>query len=268
MRNKGFFWLLTTVLIAVSIYQLSFTFVTFNVEGKADKEAERKVAALMETAKQNNGVAVLPNGEEVNFNEPEAFEIAKSTFVNQILTEKATKKVYPIIGSNFQDVKNRSLAFGLDLVGGMSVTLEVSVPELVYSYARNPRDLKFKKPYDAALDEYHTKGTDFLTAFVNNFKKENGQDALIVRELNIEDLDGLDRNSSNEQVVLTLKNTIKKSMNGVEQIMERRINQFGVAQPNIQKDESSNRIYIELPGVQDEATVVSRLKSTDRKSVV
>jgi len=262
MRNKGFFWLLTIVLITVSVYQLSFTFVTFNVEGKADKEAERKVTALMETAKQNNGVAVLPNGEEVNFNEPEAFEIAKSTFVNQILTEKATKKVYPIIGSNFQDVKNRSLAFGLDLVGGMSVTLEVSVPELVYSYARNPRDLKFKKPYDAALDEYHTKGTDFLTAFVNNFKKENGQDALIVRELNIEDLDGLDRNSSNEQVVLTLKNTIKKSMNGVEQIMERRINQFGVAQPNIQKDESSNRIYIELPGVQDEATVVSRLKST------
>lgn len=262
MRNKGFFWLLTIVLIAVSIYQLSFTFVTFNVEAKAEKEAQRQTLALMETAKQTGNVVELPNGEEVNFNEPEAFELAKSAFVNQILTDKASKKVYPIIGSNFQDVKNRSLAFGLDLVGGMSVTLEVSIPELIYSYARNPRDIKFKKPYDAALNEYHSKGTDFLTAFVSQFKKVNGNDALVVRELNIEDLDGLDRSSSNEQVVKVLNETIKKSMSGIEKIMERRINQFGVAQPNIQKDESSNRIYIELPGVQDEATVVNRLKST------
>ncbi len=262
MRNKGFFWFLTALLVAVSIYQLSFTFVTFNVEGKADKEAERKTKALMETAKQNGNIAVLPNGEEVNFNEPEAFEIAKSAMVNEILSKKATQKVYPIIGSNFQDVKNKSLAFGLDLVGGMSVTLEVSIPELVHSYARNPRDLKFKKPYEAALGEHQTKGTDFLTAFIANFKKINGNDALIVKELNIEDLDGLDRTSSNEEVAVALKNTIKKSMSGIEQIMERRINQFGVSQPNIQKDEATNRIYIELPGVQDEATVVNKLKST------
>lgn len=260
MRNKGFFWFLTALLIAVSVYQLSFTFVTSNVEGKADKEAERKVLALKETAKENNNIAMLPNGEEVNFNEPEAMELAKSAFVNEILSQKADKKVF--LGSNFQEVKNRSLAFGLDLVGGMSVTLEVSIPELVHSYARNPRDLKFRKPYEAALAEYQNKGTDFLTSFISNFKKENGENALIVKELNIEDLDGLTRNSSNEEVITVLKSTIKKSMSGIEQIMERRINQFGVSQPNIQKDEATNRIYIELPGVQDEATVVNRLKST------
>lgn len=262
MRNKGFFWFLTALLIAVSVYQLSFTFVTFKVEGKADKEAQRKTLALMEEAKQNDNIATLPNGSEVNFNEPESFEIAKSAIVNEILSKKATQKVYPIIGSSFQDVKNKSLAFGLDLVGGMSVTLEVSIPELVYSYARNPRDLKFKKPYEAALADYQNKGVDFLTSFVSNFKKSNGDDALIVKELNIEDLDGLDRKSTNEEVIIVLKNTIKKSMSGIEQIMERRINQFGVSQPNIQKDEATNRIYIELPGVQDEATVVNRLKST------
>lgn len=261
MRNKGFFWFLTLLLVAVSIYQLSFTFVTANVEGKADQEAERKTKALIETAKDHGNIATLPNGEEVDFARPESYEIAKSAYVNEILTKKATEKV-GFFGSNFQSVKSKSLAFGLDLVGGMSVTLEVSTPELVYSYARNPRDLRFKKPYDAALEEHLTKGTEFLPAFISHFKKMNGESALIVRDLNIEDLDGLDRNSSNEDVALVLQNTIKKSMSGIEQIMERRINQFGVAQPNIQKDESTNRIYIELPGVQDEATVVSRLKST------
>ena len=151
MRNKGFFWFLTIVLVAVCVYQLSFTWVSNSVEAKAEKEAVFRVEDLKKEAQKNNGKAFLPNGTEVDFGNPETYELAKAAYVNQILKEKSSDKVYPIIGSNFQDVKNRSLAFGLDLVGGMSVTLEVSVPELVKSMARNPRDSKFKKPYEAAL---------------------------------------------------------------------------------------------------------------------
>lgn len=262
MRNKGFFWGLTILLLAVCVYQLSFTFVSFNVEGKADKTADKKVNALMEAAKKDGNIAILPNGEKVDFNEPESQELAKAAYVNQILSDKADKKVYPIIGSNFQEVKNKSLAFGLDLVGGMSVTLEVSVADLMKSYARDPRDLNFKKPFDAAVKEHNEVGTDFMEAFMRDFRKMNGSDAKLVKFLNIEDLDGLNRNSTNEEVVNSIQGTIKKSMAGISQIMENRINQFGVAQPNIQKDEANNRIYIELPGVQDETTVVNRLKST------
>ncbi len=153
------------------------------------------------------------------------------------------------------------MAFGLDLVGGMSVTLEISVPELVKSMARNPRDIRFKKPYEKALAIHNTKGGDFIDLFISEFKKYNG-DALVVRELAITEIDELNKNSSNSQVANYLKAKVASSMEGVEQIMSKRINQFGVAQPNIQKENGTNRIYIELPGVQDESTVAEKLQST------
>ena len=261
MRNKGFFWFLTILLSAVCVYQLSFTFVSNSVEKKAEKEAVFRVEELKKEASKNSGLAVLPNGTEVDFNDPEAYELAKSAYVNLILQEKGSQAVYPLLGSNFQQVKNRSMAFGLDLVGGMSVTLEISVPELVKSMARNPRDIRFKKPYEKALAIHNAKGGDFIDLFASEFKSYNG-DALIVRELSITEIDELNKNSSNSQVVSYLKAKVASSMEGVEQIMSKRINQFGVAQPNIQKENGTNRIYIELPGVQDEATVAQKLQST------
>lgn len=261
MRNKGFFWFLTVLLTIVCVYQLSFTWVTSNEEKKAEKEALFLVDSLRNEAKSNNNIGLLPNGEEVDFSKPESEELAKAAFINQVLKSKADAPIYPVLGSNFQQVKARSLAFGLDLVGGMSVTLEVSVPDLIKSFARNPRDSKFKKPFESAYNEHINKGGDFIDLFVKYFKQYNGN-ALIVKELDFDEIEGLDNNSSNAKVVSVFRDKVKGSMNGVEQIMSKRINQFGVAQPNIQKDLSSNRIYIELPGVQDEATVVARLKST------
>jgi len=261
MRNKGFFWFLTVLLTAICVYQLSFTWVASNTEEKANKEAQQRLEALKEEAAKNNGVAYLPNNTSVDFNQPDAEEIAKSAFINQILKEKADKKVYPILGSTFKDVKTRSLAFGLDLVGGMSVTLEISIPELVKSFARNERDIHFKKPYEAALAKYAKNGGDFISLFMEENKKING-DFQIVRLLSIEEISTLSINSTNEEVVNFLREKVASSMSGVEQIMERRINQFGVAQPNIQRDATKNRLYIELPGVQDETTVAERLQST------
>jgi SecD/SecF fusion protein len=69
-------------------------------------------------------------------------------------------------------------------------------------------------------------------------------------------------NSTDDDVDAFLRRIASSSMDGVEQIMSKRINQFGVAQPNIQRDAVNNRLYIELPGVQDEATVAAKLQST------
>ncbi len=261
MRNKGFFWFLTITLVVVCIYQLSFTWVTNSVEKKAEKEAMIRVDELKADAKKTNGIAMLPNGTEVDFANPESEELAKAAYINQILKEKANAKVYPVLGSNFQDVKGKSLAFGLDLVGGMSVTLEISVPELVKSFARNPRDSKFKKPYESALSIHNTRGGDFIDLFEREYAKFNGK-SLMVRNLAISEIDELDKNSSNAEVLEFFRKKVSSSMDGIEQIMEKRINQFGVAEPNIEKDASTNRLYIELPGVQDEATVAEKLQST------
>lgn len=263
MRNKGFFWFLTILLLIVCLYQLSFTYYSNAEEKKAEREAMDRVEQLMADAKaKGEDSTMLPNGSFVHFDRPEAEDIAKSAFINEILKERADKKVYPLIGSTFQEVKAKSLAFGLDLVGGMSVTLEISVPELVSSYAQNTKDLRFKKPYDKALYIHQTQGGDFIDVFKTQFEKINGSNAKIVRELLIGEVPELNMNSSNDEVVRFFRNKIASSMDGVEQIMERRINQFGVAQPNIQKDALNNRLFIELPGVQDEATVAEKLQST------
>lgn len=260
MRNKGFFWFLTILLSAVCVYQLSFTWVSNSVEDKSEKEANERVAALKLDAAKNNNIGYLPNNTTVDFSQPEAEALAKSAFINQILKEKAENKVYPIFGSTFAETKKRSLAFGLDLVGGMSVTLEISIPELVKNYARNPRDLQFKKPYERALSVYTNSGGDFISLFIKENKKVNKMP--VVRLLATSELEGLGINSSDDDVEAFLRKIASSSMDGVEQIMSKRINQFGVAQPNIQRDMVNNRLYIELPGVQDEATVASKLQST------
>jgi SecD/SecF fusion protein len=259
MRNKGFFWFITILLTAVCIYQLSFTWVASNEEARADKEAQRKVMDLKAQAAKNGNKATLPNNTVVDFNNPEAEEIAKAAFINQILKDKSEKAVYPVLGSTFSEVKKRSLAFGLDLVGGMSVTLEVSIPDLLKNYARNPRDLKFKKVYNAAMNRYKNGG-DFITIFIDENKKQNND--LVVKLFALTEIEGLTTKSSDSEVESFFRKIASSSMDGVEQIMNKRINQFGVAQPNIQKDPSKNRIYIELPGVQDETTVAAKLQST------
>lgn len=261
MRNKGFFWFLTILLTVVCIYQLSFTWFSSSVEDKASKEANERVAELKKEAEANDNIGYLPNNTTVDFSQPEAEELAKAAFVNQILKEKSETKVYPIFGSTFSEVKKRSLAFGLDLVGGMSVTLEISIPELVKSFARNPRDLQFKKPFESAYSIYSSKGGDFITLFREENKKMNNGEPL-VRLLSTTEIEGLGMKSSDDDVEDFLRKIASSSMDGVEQIMNRRINQFGVAQPNIQKDPANNRLYIELPGVQDEATVAAKLQST------
>ena len=214
MRNKGFFWFLTVLLTAICLYQLSFTWVTSNTEAKADKEADIRLAELKEEATKNEGIAYLPNNTKVDFSKSDAEEIAKSAFVNQVLKEKADSPVYPIFGSTFKDVKQRSLAFGLDLVGGMSVTLEISIPDLVKSFARNERDSHFKKPYEAALATYAKDGGDFISIYMQEHKKHNG-DFQIVRLLDIEEISTLSINSSNDEVISFLREKVSSSMSGV-----------------------------------------------------
>ena len=257
MRNKGFFWFLIILLTAVCVYQLSFTWVTNSVEKKAEKEAQVMVDEKFANLEGIDSIA-LPNNTYVQVADPEAKELAKSAYINEILKLKAEKKVYPLFGSTFKEVKKRSLAFGLDLVGGMSVTMEISVPELVASYARDTSSVPFQRVYGPALELYNSEGGDFI----DYFAASNTKKGKLVQLFAISEIDELGTRSSDEDVIDFLRDKEKGAMVGVEEIMNRRINQFGVAQPNIQKDPNNNRLYIELPGVQDEVSVAEKLKST------
>ena len=261
MRIKGFFWFLTILLTVVCLYQLSFTWVANNVEADAEKQAVSEVSkAKKEALANNNGIGVIGvNNDTIDFNDPESEEIAKGILINQILRSKADAVVYPLLGSTFSEVKKRSLAFGLDLVGGMSVTLEVSTPEFVKSQVKNQNDIAFTSPYEKAIKKYNGNSSlDFIDVFVSEFRKENDNLQLntIFYGENIE------ITTSDDAVIKYLRDLIAKSMDGIENVMSKRMNQFGVAQPNIQKDAANNRLYIELPGVQDEETVAEKLQST------
>ena len=255
MKLKGFFWALTITLVAVCLYQLSYTWVSVNIENDAAKEAEVKAKELQKKSKQTGDSALLPNGVYVHFNRADGFDIAKAAFVNEILKNKAKEEVF--LGTEFAAVKRRALAFGLDLVGGMSVTMEVSVPELIKANVANQRNIDFIKSYDLAYNRFTSGEENFLNIFVEEYKKvSNG------KPLNKLFAGSKFKGKSDSEIVSYFQDVIDNSIDRVEMVLEKRINQFGVAQPNIQKDAKNNRIYIELPGVQDEATVAEKLKST------
>jgi len=249
---------LSILLTAVCVYQLSFTWVASNVESKAAKEADLKVKMLRDEAKATGGIAMLPNNTQVDFNNPEAVELARAAFINEILREKGEKPVYPVLGSTFGEVKKMSLAFGLDLVGGMSVTVEISYPDLIKGHVKSITDPKFTKPFDRAVADYNKNGGDFIGTFIAAYKKANGSLPLsyIIKG------EGIGIKTSDAQVENFLRELVASSMKGIEDIIGRRINQFGVAQPNIQRDLATNRLFIELPGVQDEETVSRKIRST------
>jgi SecD/SecF fusion protein len=259
MRNKGFFWFFTILLIAVSIYQISFSFIGNSIEEEAEQLAIERTEELEASAEGED--VQLPNGTFVNFaNDNEAFALAKAAFINEILKERNDDVVF--LGNTFKDVKEKSVSLGLDLKGGMSVTLELSMAELVRNSALNPRDIHFVKPYEAAMELYNTEGGDFIDIFTEKHS-EMYPDRKLIREFSTEKVvSEITNKASDDEVKTYLRNLSEGALDGVETVMENRINQFGVAQPNITQDNNLNRIYIELPGVKDQATVRNRLQST------
>jgi SecD/SecF fusion protein len=259
MRNKGFFWFFTILLTIVSIYQISFTFVTNRVEREAESLAEEKARELLEINKDLDSI-LLPNDTWVSADNIEAFDLAKAAFLNELLKERAGDKV--LLGNTYRDAKGKSISLGLDLKGGMSVTLELSMSDLVANAALNPRDLHFRKPFEKAIAEYNSLGGDFIDLFVKHHSAEY-PDRNLIREFSTEEvISQIGNKASNEDVVKYLRKLSDGALEGVETIMTNRINQFGVAQPNITQDLERNRLYIELPGVKDQATVRERLQST------
>lgn len=259
MRNKGFFWFFTITVAIVSLYQLSFTFIGNNVEKKAEAYAEEQLETLLQD--ENLDSLTLPNGTVVSFkSDIEAYDLSKAAFINEYLKDQNKEVVF--WGNTFDDVKSKSISLGLDLKGGMSVTLELSMSDLVKNAALNPRDLNFVKVFDEATVRHGKEGGDFVEIFAAVHSELLPNRALI-REFSTDIVvSQIGNKASDAEVVRYLKGLSDGALEGVETIMANRINQFGVAQPNITQDLDRNRLYIELPGVKDQATVRRRLQST------
>lgn len=235
MNNKGFIQFITVLLILASAYQLSFTFVTNSVEKTASSQAE----------------SMYPNS-----------TVQKDSFESRYLDSMSQEEVYPGLGFTYQECKENELNLGLDLQGGMNVTLEVETPAVIEAMANNTTDQAFLAAFEKSKNEYLGQ-QNFVDLLAKNYEAEN-PDGKIVSIFYGKGLKAElpnEYNSTNEEVFDYLKRESESAISRAFEIISTRIDKFGVAQPNVQRLDNG-RILVELPGVDDPQRVRDLLQSS------
>ena len=251
MKNKGLILFFTILIALVCIYCLSFSFASWRVENKAAKFANDPTA-IEEVKKAANGDVML---------EKHLVDSLVDARTRQYLTGMNDSTVY--LGNTYKQCKYKELNLGLDLKGGMNVTLEVSIPDAVKSLATNTGDQLFKNAFEKAQTEYaKTVNGDFIDIFVKNFNAE--KKALNLNNANLRtyfgDRSGL-KNASDDDIISFIRKESNEIVDRTFKILRTRIDRFGVAQPNLQMLQGG-RILVELPGVKEPERVTDLLKST------
>ncbi len=257
MRNKGFFWSITIALALACVYQLSFTWATSGVEADADDYAQEKLDSLLNPA-FNVDYVVLDRDTLVPSDSKDS-GIIINFYVDEYLRDVANEKVY--MGYTYAECQKNEINLGLDLQGGMSVTLEISIPELVSKLAGDTRNPAFRAAMTAAGTRTDAGEGAFIEMFVEEWESAN-KDTPLAKIFYIRNQDNLKSDATNAEVASFLNEQANGALDGVEVIIEKRVNTFGVAQPTIQKLPGTNRIFVELPGVKDRASVRRKLQQT------
>ena len=226
MQTKGFIRVLTIALLLICAFYLSFTFVSNHYQNKAEQKA--LAAAGIKTADTSN----------------EKYKTALNEYLDSIANEKVYLGYY-----TFQQVREKELGLGLDLKGGMNVTLQISVPDILRALANNNPDKKFNQAIDNVASN-QTAQDDFVGSFCKEYKKlaPEGNLAQIFR--NIERVKEKP-NATDAEVQNILNDEVNAMVDNSYKVLRNRIDRFGVVQPNIQKLQSTGRILLELPGVKE-----------------
>ena len=269
MRNKGFIWVLTILLVLACIYQLSFSWATSGIEKAAKDYGVEKYNSLINSEAEE---AVIDNEVVQLYTDSSVSEKAKlkvqADYEQKYLADHGEDEAYPVLGISYQKCKDQQLGLGLDLQGGMSVTLEVSISDLVRNLAGNPQNPSFKEPFQAALEDFKSgrsfgeaAADDFIGLFYAHFKAINPENpSMSYFNSANKDLFKIDWN--NDQIIEELKTLSSNAIDKTQRIIESRINKFGVSQPNIQRNPISGRLQIELPGAKDKNRIRKLLQST------
>lgn len=258
MQNKGAVKLFAVLLGLACIFYLSFTWITNGVEGDAKAYAENVVTS----AKTKMAAKEYSKGDASR--ELSYIDSVKSYIADRYLDSMKKQTVYNILIAEYtyEECKKNAINLGLDLRGGMNVTLEVSVIDIVKNLSNNSADV----PFNTALAETQknlgvNNNDDFVTLFDKTYKRMVPDGRLAPLFQTIENKSKLPFNSSNEEVVKFINERVKEAIGNAEKTFRSRIDRFGVTQPNIQQLEGG-RILVELPGVKDKARVRELLQGT------
>lgn len=241
MQNKGLIKLFALLFGLVSIFQLSFTYIANRVENKAKAFAEAKVS----------------NAESNYVSKRERVE-------SQYLDSMLGQNVYNIgiTKYTYAQVKDKELNRGLDLKGGINVILQISVKDILKGLANNTKDPIFNKSLAEADELLRKTDRTYLDLFFESYEKNGGKlaspDVFANKTLSEE----INFQMSDSEVRPIIKRKVDESVTSAFEVLRKRIDKFGVSQPNIQRLGASGRILIELPGAKDVTRIKSLLQST------
>ena len=163
--------------------------------------------------------------------------------------------------AKLQNLRERSLSLGLDLQGGMYVTLEVGSPQLILELAGDFADEYLEEVIQTARQTSIDNNTDFIDEFVAEFERRDS-DAMLSRYYR-SDSENITRTSTNSEIASYLRNQQTAAVERAMEIIRSRVDRFGVTEPSILQ-QGGNRIVVELPGVDDEERVRDLLRGTAR----
>jgi SecD/SecF fusion protein len=230
MQNKGAILTFAILLAAVCLYQLSFTFKARQIEKNAQEYAQ--------------------GNPDKEFNYLDS--ISGETVYNFLGLKKFT----------FKEVKELELNLGLDLKGGMNVTLEVAVDDLIRALSNYNNDETFNAALQRAREMQRGSQEDFVTLFGQAFQEIDPNARLASIFLTLELRDKININTTNAEVLDVIREETDAAIDNAFNIIRTRIDRFGVAQPNIQQLQTKGRILVELPGVKDQNRVRTLLQGT------
>jgi SecD/SecF fusion protein len=232
MQNKGVIVFLTVIVTTLCLYYLSFTFVSNNIQNRAQEYA---------TDASGN----------VDFSKRQSY-----------LDSIWRAPVYNFLGADytFQEVKETELGLGLDLQGGMHVTLAVSPVEIVKGLAGNPKDVLFNNSVEEAREEAKTSTSKYVDLFYAAWQKNSSGQKLSGIFATAANRGRISLESSDSEILEIIDNEIENAIERSFNILRTRIDRFGTSQPNIQRIQGSGRIQIELPGVDNQERVRNLLQ--------
>lgn len=228
MQNKGLIGFFAVLLALICLFYLSFTWVTRGVEedaaAYADGDAKKEISYL---------------------------DSMQGEKVYNLLIKEYT----------YGECKEREIALGLDLRGGMNVTLEVSLVDMIRALSLNSEDEAFNQALELAKEKQASTQEDFVTLFGKAYE-EVAPDGQLVSIFGYNLKDKITQDATNEDVLKVVRQEAEDAISRTFNVLRTRIDKFGVTQPNIQRLEGSDRILVELPGVKDPERVRSILQSS------
>jgi SecD/SecF fusion protein len=246
MRNKGAIILVAVLLSLVCLYYLSFTWAAGRVEKKADAYAQEQFKSM-----------------DVEMDEYEA-EMLLDSIRKSYLDSISGETVYNLFKKyTYRDVKEREINLGLDLKGGMNVTLEISASDIFIALTNNKSDSTLIKALYDAEKRQDESNQNFVILFGESWERIAENRSLAELFITSENKDRISIQSSDEEVLQYLREEYESAISNASEVLRKRIDHFGVVQPNIQEDVAiRGRFHIELPGIKDPERVRKLLQGT------